>query len=77
MFGKVFEALRRWRTDRARERAVAPFIVMHDRTLEAIASALPRSLADLRDVPGIGPAKLSSDGDAILSVVTSIVAGTA
>ena len=74
-FSKVFEALRRWRLERARERAVAPFIVMHDRTLEAIAASLPRSLADLSDVPGIGPAKLSADGGAILSVIGSIVQG--
>jgi superfamily II DNA helicase RecQ len=71
--GKVFEALRAWRLDQARERAVAPFIVMHDRTLAAIATSLPRSIADLGDVPGIGPAKLAAYADAILSVVTSIV----
>ena len=59
--------------DRARERAVAPFIVMHDRTLEAIATSLPRTIAELGDVPGIGPAKLSADGEAILSLVTSFV----
>jgi ATP-dependent DNA helicase RecQ len=72
-FDKVFAALRAWRTDRARERAVAPFIVMHDRTLAAIATSLPRSIDDLSDVPGIGPAKLSADGDAILSVIAAIV----
>ena len=72
-FGKVFEALRSWRLDQARQRAVAPFVIMHDRTIEAIAASLPRSMADLGDVPGIGPAKLSAYGDAILSLVTAIV----
>ena len=72
-FEQVFEALRRWRLERARERAVAPFIVMHDRTLQAIASSLPRTIEELGDVPGIGPAKLSTDGHAILSLVTSVV----
>jgi ATP-dependent DNA helicase RecQ len=72
-FERVFEALRGWRLDRARERAVAPFVIMHDRTLAAIATSLPRSLVDLGDVPGIGPAKLTAYGDAILSLVTSIV----
>jgi ATP-dependent DNA helicase RecQ len=52
---------------------VAPFVIMHDRTLAAIATSLPRSLVDLGDVPGIGPAKLTAYGDAILSLVTSIV----
>jgi len=67
--GRIAHALREWRRDEARERSVPPFVVMHDRTLEAIASNLPRSLDELADVPGIGPAKLSAYGDAILSVI--------
>lgn len=75
-FGQVFEGLREWRRDQARERGVPPFVVMHDRTLEAIASNLPRSLDELADVPGIGPAKLSAYGDAILSVIASMAPGS-
>src|SRR5262249_39713925 len=71
-FGRIFEALRQWRRDEARERSVPPFVVMHDRTLEAIASNMPRSLDELAGVPGIGPAKLSAYGEAILSVVTAL-----
>jgi ATP-dependent DNA helicase RecQ len=67
----VVEALRAWRLDQARRRAIAPFIILHDRTLAAIATSLPRSIAQLRAVPGIGPAKLTAYGDAILSVVGS------
>ena len=70
---RVFEALREWRRDQARERAVPPFVVMHDRTLEAIASNLPRSVDELANVPGIGPAKLSAYGDALLSLIASVV----
>jgi ATP-dependent DNA helicase RecQ len=70
--GRVFEALREWRRDQARERGVPPYVVMHDRTLEAIATSLPRSLDELSDVPGIGPAKLAAHGEAILSIVTSV-----
>jgi len=68
----VVEALRAWRLDQARRRAIAPFVILHDRTLAAIATSLPRSIADLRTVPGIGPAKLAAYGDAILSVVDSV-----
>lgn len=59
--------------EQARRRAVAPFVIMHDRTLAAIATSLPRSIAQLDAVPGIGPAKLAAYGDAILSVVTSAI----
>jgi superfamily II DNA helicase RecQ len=42
---------------------------MHDRTLLAIASTLPRSSEDLLAISGMGPAKLATYGDAILAVV--------
>ena len=69
----VVEALRAWRLEEARQRAIAPFVILHNRTLAAIATSLPRSIAELGAVPGIGPAKLAGYGDAILSVVDSVV----
>lgn len=68
----LFEALRQWRLDEARRRATAPFVVLHDRTLRAIAASRPRSLDDLHNMPGIGPAKLAAYGEAVLAVVASI-----
>jgi ATP-dependent DNA helicase RecQ len=62
-------ALREWRLAEARRRAIAPFIILHDRTLMAIAAARPRSTAELMAVPGIGPGKAAEYGDAIVSVV--------
>lgn len=67
------DALRAWRLEEARRRAIAPFVILHDRTLVAVATSLPRSMADLRAVPGIGPAKLTAYGDAILAVVASVL----
>ena len=69
----VVEALRAWRLEEARRRAIAPFVILHNRTLAAIATSLPRSIAELGAVPGIGPAKLTAYGDRILSVVGSVV----
>ena len=62
-------ALREWRVAEARRRAIAPFIILHDRTLMAIAAARPRSTAELLEVPGIGPRKAAEYGDAIVSLV--------
>ena len=62
-------ALRAWRTARAKADAVAPFIVFHDSTIEAIAERRPRSIADLRRVPGVGPMKLDRYGEEIIGVV--------
>jgi DNA helicase-2/ATP-dependent DNA helicase PcrA len=62
-------ALRAWRTARARADAVAPFIVFHDSTIEAIATRQPQSIAELRRVPGVGPMKLDRYGDEIVAIV--------
>jgi ATP-dependent DNA helicase RecQ len=70
----LVEALRAWRLGEARQRAVPPFVVLHDRTLLAIAASQPRSIAELLDVPGIGPAKVATYGEAILSVVAAAAA---
>lgn len=67
----VVDALRGWRLEEARRRAIAPFMILHDRTLTAIAASLPRSMDELHAVPGIGAATLAAYGDAILSVVAS------
>ncbi len=65
----LFTALRDWRTIRAREDGVPPYIVFHDQTLAAIADVKPPSAAALRRVKGIGPAKVESYGDEILEIV--------
>jgi DNA helicase-2/ATP-dependent DNA helicase PcrA len=68
-------ALRAWRTARARADAVAPFIVFHDSTIEAIAERRPRSIAELRRVPGVGPTKLDRYGEEIIGVVDRVGRG--
>jgi superfamily II DNA helicase RecQ len=65
----IVDALRAWRLDEARRSSIAPFVVLHDKTLLAIASTLPRSSEDLLAIPGIGPAKLATYGNAILAIV--------
>jgi superfamily II DNA helicase RecQ len=62
-------ALRAWRLERARADAVPPYVIAHDSTLAAIAERRPGSPAELRRVPGIGPAKIEKYGTEILAVV--------
>ncbi len=69
----LMAALRAWRTARAREDQVPPYIVFHDQTLAAIAEVRPSTLAGLRRVKGIGPSKLETYGDEILEVVRTNV----
>jgi DNA helicase-2/ATP-dependent DNA helicase PcrA len=65
----VFDALRDWRTAEARAAALPPYVVAHDATLKAIAEDRPRTLAALRRVKGMGPARIDKYGDAILATV--------
>jgi ATP-dependent DNA helicase RecQ len=71
----VFEALRTWRTSKAREAAMPPYVIAHDATLQAIAEDRPRTMAGLRRVKGMGPAKLEKYGDEILAVIEAALAG--
>ncbi len=65
----LFIALRRWRTERARADAVPAYVVAHDQTLAEIADARPSTLAALRRVKGMGPAKVERYGTEILHVL--------
>jgi DNA helicase-2/ATP-dependent DNA helicase PcrA len=67
----LMQALRAWRTARARTDAIAPFIVAHDSMLIAIADAQPASIAELRRVKGMGPSKLDRYGEEILAVIAA------
>jgi superfamily II DNA helicase RecQ len=65
----MFAALRAWRTARAAEDGVPPYVVAHDKTLATIAEIKPPSAAALRRIPGIGPAKVDAYADDILDIV--------
>jgi len=62
-------ALRAWRLERSRVDKVPAFVVLSDRHLRGIADARPRTLTDLRALPGIGPTKLELYGEEILAVL--------
>jgi superfamily II DNA helicase RecQ len=60
--------LREWRTAEAKRLGVPAYIVLHDRTLQAVALTRPANPAQLEAVPGIGPAKAERFGEAILKL---------
>jgi ATP-dependent DNA helicase RecQ len=67
----LIEALRQWRRREAARRAVPAYVVLHDRTLAALAAVRPSTLAALADVPGIGPGKLEAYGKDLLALLAS------
>ena len=62
-------ALKAWRTEQARQQAVPPYVVFHDRTLLELAARRPGSLAELAEVGGIGAAKLERYGEGLLELL--------
>jgi DNA helicase-2/ATP-dependent DNA helicase PcrA len=73
----LLTALRIWRTGRARADGTPAFVVAHDSMLTALAEARPTSLAALRRVKGMGPAKLEKYGAEILAVIAAAGGGAA
>jgi ATP-dependent DNA helicase RecQ len=63
------EALREWRRQEAARRSVPAYVVLHDRTLTALAAALPSTLDALAEIPGIGPAKLEAYGKDLIALL--------
>ena len=60
--------LQTWRAEEAKRLRVPAFVVMHDRTLRAVAYARPRTPNQLMAVNGMGPAKVERFGEALLKL---------
>ncbi|WP_309102985.1 DNA helicase RecQ [Microbacterium sp.] len=67
----LFEALRAWRAETAREQGVPAYIVFGDATLRALAEQRPRTLSGLGGISGIGAKKREAYGEAILAVIAA------
>jgi ATP-dependent DNA helicase RecQ len=66
---RIFEALRRWRSEIARSHGVPAYVIFNDATLREIALTRPDSLEDLSYVNGVGVRKLESYGELILACI--------
>jgi hypothetical protein len=67
---ECYDTLRTWRRITYREEGhVGAYVVAPNRTLEDIARKLPVNIEQLSQCHGIGPARLSNYGEAILEIV--------
>jgi len=62
-------ALRAWRSEVARKRGVPAYVVLHDTTIDGIATSRPTTSEQLRGIPGIGDKKLEHYGDELIALV--------
>jgi ATP-dependent DNA helicase RecQ len=68
---ELFQTLRAWRRDEAQERGVPPYVIFSDKTLRELARVRPTTLSDLREIYGIGDAKLEAFGSALVALFRS------
>ena len=68
-------ALKAWRSEIARQRGVPAYVVLHDSTIDGIASSRPATLVELRGIAGIGDKKLEHYGEDLIALVASHRAG--
>jgi ATP-dependent DNA helicase RecQ len=66
--------LRAWRSEVARKRGVPAYVVLHDSTIDGIATSRPTTLTQLRGIPGIGDKKLEHYGDELIALVKGAAA---
>jgi DNA helicase-2/ATP-dependent DNA helicase PcrA len=65
----LVSSLRSWRLETARVSGVPAYVVLHDTTLEALASLRPSTAEELLAVPGMGPVKADRYGPTLLSML--------
>ena len=65
----LFEALRAWRAQLAREQNVPAYVIFHDATLREIAERRPVTLAALAQIGGVGGGKLARYGADLIATV--------
>ena len=67
----LYDALKAWRIDTAREENVPAFVILHDSVLREIARSRPKDKDALSRISGIGESKLARFGAGILERVES------
>jgi len=73
---KLWEALRKLRTELAEQQGVPAYVIFHDATLMEMVERQPETLAQLGNLSGIGERKLEAYGEDFLAVINEHVKET-
>jgi len=66
---ELFEKLRTWRVARAAKDGVPAYIILHDATLQELASRQPQTEQALKGIKGFGPMKIEKYGSDVLQII--------
>jgi ATP-dependent DNA helicase RecQ len=65
----LFERLKRWRGEQARQQRVPAYVVLHNSHLEEIAARKPQSIHELGSIKGVGLRRAARYGEELLALV--------
>jgi hypothetical protein len=65
----LYQSLRQWRNERAKQVGVPSYVIMRNIQLAKICRTLPRSLAALKQIEGVGEATAAKYGQEILAQI--------
>jgi len=68
---QIYAALREWRREMSQVKQVPAYMVLNDKSIEELSSALPINKNELHDIFGLGPRKIQLYGEEILRIVNS------
>ncbi len=71
----LFNALRSWRAERAKQAGIPPYVICNNRQLAEVISSRPATLAALGRIEGFGEAKLKKYGTDLLALIGGDVKG--
>lgn len=65
----IYDKLKNWRAEKAKESQLPPYIIFHNAHLVAIAKHKPSNFEDLENIKGLGKAKIEKYGVEIIEVL--------
>jgi ATP-dependent DNA helicase RecQ len=65
----LFNTLRNWRSERAKQEGIPPYVICNNRHLAEIVKARPQTLAALGQIEGVGEAKIKKYGKELLAFI--------
>ncbi len=68
---ELFEQFRQWRSEKAKEKGVPHFQILHQRILIQIVVGLPGSETQLEAIKGVGKKTIENYGEEILAMITA------
>ncbi len=69
---QTLHILRDWRNAKAEEHKLEKYMILHDRTLQQIATDMPLNSDDLKNITGMGPIKIQKYGEELLSLIKNV-----